>query len=58
MPNKTARGPSNKAYFTKYVAENRAAKNQEKRLERHLKHHPNDRQSVDNLGKPANYKHK
>jgi hypothetical protein len=36
----------NKKWCERYRAENRRAKNKAKRLARHLKHHPNDRQAA------------
>ena len=43
---KTTSSDSNKAYFTAYKSENRQLKNQDKKIERHLKTHPNDAQAI------------
>lgn len=53
MPNKTKRGPSNTSYFKNYSS--KAEKNKERKLNRHMKKHPNDKQSIEKLGIPVVY---
>ena len=53
MPGKTSRGSSNTAYFKNYSAQDKREKNKEKKIDKHLKNHPNDVQSLER--KPVNY---
>lgn len=46
MPNKTKCSDGRKAQYKAYRAENRRELNAALKLERHLKKHPNDKQSL------------
>lgn len=54
MPNKTKCSESRRADYKAYKLEDRGALNKELKIEKHLKKHPEDKQSV--LKPKVNYK--